>query len=250
MPFTSVPPGRPAPGWTMRSQGLSTTITSSSSATTSKATSGSGSGPGAGAGGAGTTRRLPARSTALRRRSGAPSTSTWPEATRSAAADRGIPVRKATARSSRNPAIAGGTVARSVPGPSCSAPLVGPAPQQGGEDDEHRPDRDRRVGDVEGGPVGERHEVHHRAAVTPEGPVGEVAQRAAEDQPEADRERHRPAPPRRHHQHGDDDGGERRDHGSGAGEQAEGGARVEGEPEAEGAEHVHRPVDPGHGERL
>ena len=108
-PFTRVPVGLPAPGWTTSPGGLSTTTTSASSYTTCTTTVGSGSTPATSARGSAIRTREPSDTRSLTETSTFPSTSTDPPFTSDAATARLTPVTIATTRSSRSPSSAAGT---------------------------------------------------------------------------------------------------------------------------------------------
>src|SRR6266545_8347613 len=185
-PFTSVPPGCPAPGCTTSPAGLLTTIRSSSAKRTS---TGTGSGPGgwSGAGSESSSTSAPVSRRWLLA-TGCPPTSTAPSSMRRATSARLQPVRRASARSSRSPANVAGTASSLTPPSSSGVPAlvaVAPSPEQ----EEHRTDRDRGVGDVEARERTDADEVDDLAPQEtrgPEQPVGEVAQRSPEHERERD----------------------------------------------------------------
>ena len=104
-------------------------------------------------------------------------------------------------------------------------------------------DHDAGVGHVEGGPEVQRHEVDHGTVVVAEEAIAEIAQRAAQDEPQHDGPAGRRGPPRHHRQHGHQGHGHGHQHHRLALEQAEGRAGVAGQFEVEGADHVDRSVD-------
>src|SRR6266550_7444647 len=119
---------------------------------------------------------------------GCPPTSTAPSSMRRATSARLQPVRSARARSSRSPANVAGTASSLTPPSSRGvAPLVAVAPSP--HQEQHGADRDRGVGDVEGGERTHTDEVDDLAAQESrraEQPIDEVAQRAAEHERERD----------------------------------------------------------------
>ena len=143
-----------------------------------------------------------------------PSSSTPPSSAIAAAALRDTPSRRATPASTRMPASPSGTgidrwaISSSTPSAGSSAassslPLVGSPTADGvevvAEDRQHHqqdcPTDHRRVRDVEHRPPADRQKVHDVAAQRsgcPEEAIDQVAHRAAEDHPQADR------PPGRH----------------------------------------------------
>ena len=144
---------------------------------------------------------------ACRTMSTAPSTCTPPAATSAAASERLASVTKATTRSSRSPASAGGISSWIMRRASGDGRSIGPQHEQ------HAADVDRHVGDVEDREPLEVDEVDHRAvqrAVAAEEAVDEVAERAAGDQAGGDardatgQHATRPCQPHDHHEHGDD----------------------------------------------
>src|SRR3989440_6243760 len=185
-PFRGVPPGWRARGWTRSPAGLLTTTRSSSANRTS---TGTGSGPGGRSGGG--SERSSTSAPASRRwllTTGCPPTSTAPSSMRRATSARLQPVRSARARSSRSPASVVGTASSLTPPGSrgvAALVTVAPSPHQ----EQHGADRNRGVGDVEGGERTHTDEVDDLAAQESrraEQPIDEVAQRAAEHERERD----------------------------------------------------------------
>ena len=203
-PLTSVPVGLPAPGWTTRPAGLSTTITSSSSWTTPNSTVGSAVGSVGARDGA----RVDLDHRALGRGAPCPTAATRRRRarrrrrSRAAAAERLMSASSATMRSSRSPSSAAGTrsvimARRGAAGPLGSDDSDGgvvsdgsgrrrrSAVTQRAQEQQRAADRDADVGDVEDRPPLHVDEVDD-AAVEPAGDaeqaVDDVADRAADDQ--------------------------------------------------------------------
>src|SRR5215207_3799703 len=233
-PFTSVPPGCPAPGCTTSPAGLLTTITLSSAKRTS---TGTGSGPGgwSGAGSESSSTSAPDSRRWLFA-TGCPPTSTAPSSMSLATSARLQPVRSASARSSRSPASVAGTASSLTPGDSCGVvpvSAVPPSPEQ----EEHGADRDRRVGDVEARERAHAYEVDHLAAQEarrPEHAVGEVAQRTAEHQREGDHHDRILRSLRDANEHDGDDGREHREHRRETGQETERATGIAAQPQLDG----------------
>src|SRR5581483_8590236 len=207
-PWTRVAVALPAPGWTTSPAGLSTTITASSSCTTVTATDSSGAGRPA-AGGISSGQVIPAPAATLVEPfvTTVPSTATTPAAMSAVARARVAPSSVASARSSRSPASAPGTTARTS---------AGAGRRLRADEHEQQPaDHERRIGNVEDRPPLQIDEVDDPAAeetgAVAQHAVGEVADRAAEQQPEAHRTgpiAHRPAECDQHQDHDDGDDGD------------------------------------------
>ena len=179
----------------------------------------SGTGTSTTAAGTSTSRRWPPRTVRLRVLTTAPSSRTPPASTRLATVLRGSSLSSDTTRSTRAPGqsgghghVQGGGGARR--GRRCRRcrrrahvrPLGAPQ-QHAGQDPAHD---DAGVGHVERGPEMQRDEVDDRSVVGAHDPVGQVAERAAHDEPERHGEGRRLHTPHRP-QH-DDHGARRRRH--------------------------------------
>src|SRR6476620_3593256 len=202
----TVGPVQPTLGWAATPTGLSTTTRSSSSWMT--VMPGTGSATTASAGAASGSGRATSSQAPATTRSDLP-TAFWsrvtaPSAARSAALVRDRPKSRARAASTRSPSRPSGTgsartsdialcPAGGVPGLALRGALpVDADAAQGEQGDQDGRGHHRRVGDVEDRPVRQLQEVHDVPAAGPgraHHPVGEVAQRAAEQQAEG------PGPP-------------------------------------------------------
>src|SRR4051794_20019688 len=235
-PCTTVGPVQPGLGCAATPTGLSTTTRSSSSYRTVRPSTDRGSTGMVAGWGMVTSSQEPPCTFALR--GGVePSTLTWPASMRSAAAVREKPKSRASATSRRRPSNPSGTGSNRVsairvpPGPSVDVDAEGG--EAGGQDGAAH---DRRVGQVEDRPVlavGAEEadpvdDVSPKDARVAEDAIGEVAQRAAEDEPERDG----PAG-RAHAAGGPDDEDDHRD-----GHRGEDGG--EARPEGEGGSRVAR----------
>src|SRR5688572_21778626 len=243
----TVGPLQPGDGCAATPTGFTITTTSSSSCTISMPSTGSATiCTGAGACGISTSIQAPP-CTRSDLPTTDPSTVTFPAAASSAALVREKPNMREMAASTRSPSRPSGTgrlrisgivltrrVCRTGPAPPNTRSVLVDGPVrvealEGQQDDQDSTADDRRVGQVEDREVLRRDEVHHRALEDPrrtEDPVGEVAERAPEQQAQRDRPGQAgelAGEPGDHHDHRRRD--HREDHGEGLAE-AEGGARV------------------------